>query len=124
MKFIIGPELFWIILYIAAILLGRVNQSMNNSLDDFIETLWFWIPVLSSIVFYSWKISIIEKKYLLTRVWIAGIVGGHLVIEKALHAYSEQGPGIGMGYLAGMMLLLLILALGTIIVKLFFSKSS
>jgi hypothetical protein len=120
MKYILGPELFWIILYIVATILGRVNHTMNNSLDGFIESLWFWIPALSFIVFYSWKIPVIEKNFLLTRVWISGIVGGHLVIEIALNAYSEQGPGIGMGYLAGMMLLLIILALGSIVVKLFF----
>lgn len=119
MKYIKGPELFWIILYLGAIVLTRANQSMNNSLDDFIESLWFWIPVMSSLVFYLWKIPGIEKGGLLTRVWISGIVGGHFVMEKALTAYSEQGPGIGMGYLAGMMLLFLILVAGSILVKFF-----
>jgi hypothetical protein len=44
-------------------------------------------------------------------------VGGHFVLEKALSAYSTQGPGIGMGYLAGLMLLFFILVLGTVVVK-------
>ena len=107
MKYLLGPELFWFILYVVAVLFGRAIQSMDNSLNDFIESIWFWIPV-------------IEKNWLLTRVWISGIVGGHLVIEKALTAYSEQGPGMGMGYLAGMMLLFLVLVIGSILVKFFF----
>jgi hypothetical protein len=59
----------------------------------------------------------VEKNWLLLRVWIVGLVGGHFVLEKALSAYSTQGPGIGMGYLAGLMLLFFILVLGTVVVK-------
>ena len=120
MKYVLGPELFWIVLYSLASFLKQINTPPNNPLDSFIESLWFWIPVVSFLLFYLWKIPAVEKKGLLTRTWISGIIGGHLVIEKALTAYSEQGPGIGMGYLAGIMLLFCLLIVGTIIVKLFF----
>ncbi len=120
MKYVLGPELFWIVLYSLASILKQINTPPNNPLDSFIESLWFWIPVVSFLLFYLWKIPAVEKKGLLTRTWISGIIGGHLVIEKALTAYSEQGPGIGMGYLAGIMLLFCLLIVGTIIVKLFF----
>lgn len=120
MKYVLGPELFWIVLYSLASILKQINTPPGNPLDSFIESLWFWIPVVSFLLFYLWKIPAVEKKGLLTRTWISGIIGGHLVIEKALTAYSEQGPGIGMGYLAGIMLLFCLLIVGTIIVKLFF----
>ncbi len=117
MRYFPGPELFWLLMYLAAHFLGKANQPATKGLDDFIETLWFWIPVVSMVVFGLWWLPSVEKNWLLLRVWVAGVIGGHLVMEKALSAYSTQGPGIGMGYLAGMMLLFLVLVVGSVVVK-------
>jgi len=57
-----------------------------------------------------------RKNWLLLRVWIAGILGGHYVLEKGLEAYSTQGPGIGMGWLVGMMFLFVLLVAGSVFV--------
>ncbi|MCC7466420.1 MAG: hypothetical protein IT261_09135 [Saprospiraceae bacterium] len=117
MRFLLGPELFWLLMYLAASLLGKANQPPTKGLDDFIESLWFWIPAASLLVFGLWWLPGVEKNWLLLRVWVAGVVGGHLVLEKAMSAYSTQGPGIGMGYLAGLMLLLFLLVVGSVVVK-------
>ncbi|MBK9270335.1 MAG: hypothetical protein IPM48_01965 [Saprospiraceae bacterium] len=116
MRYLLGPELFWGILYIGAIWIGKLNLTTTKPLDQFIESLWFWIPAASVLVFGLWWIPNVEKSYLLLRVWICGLLGGHWVIEKALLAYSQQGPGIGMGYLAGLMLEIFVLMVGTIFV--------
>ncbi len=120
MRYILGPELFWLLLYIAASFLSKANTPPSKAVDDFIEYLWFWIPALSLIVFSLWWIPSVEKNWLLLRVWICGLIGGHFVLEKALSAYSNQGPGIGMGYLAGLMLLLVLLTVGSIVIKIIF----
>lgn len=116
-RYLLGPELFWLLMYLGASLLGKANQPPTKGMDDFIENLWFWIPAVSLLVFGLWWLPGVEKNWLLLRVWIVGLVGGHFVLEKALSAYSTQGPGIGMGYLAGLMLLFFILVLGTVVVK-------
>ncbi|MBC7569934.1 MAG: hypothetical protein H7319_09405 [Spirosoma sp.] len=119
-RFLPGPELFWLLLYAAASFLEKANTPPSNAVDDFIESLWFWIPVASLLIFGLWWIPSVEKNWLLLRVWIFGLLGGHLVLEKALSAYSTQGPGIGMGYLAGLILLLVFLVVGSIFIKIKF----
>jgi hypothetical protein len=119
-RYLIGPELFWLLLYIAAMSIGKANTPPVKAIDDFIETLWFWIPAVSVLVFALWWIPSVEKNWLLLRVWIFGILGGHFVLEKALSAYSNQGPGIGMGYLTGLIFIFVFLVIGTIIIKIIF----
>ena len=120
MRYLLGPELFWLLLYIGAVLLGKANVPPSKEIDNIIEYLWFWIPAASLVVFGLWWIPSVEKNWLLLRVWIFGLLGGHFVLEKALSAYSNQGPGIGMGYMAGIMFVFVFLVVGTIVVKLVF----
>jgi hypothetical protein len=116
MKYLVGPELFWLLMYVAAMLLKKANATPSKALDDIIEYLWFWIPAISLLVFGLWWIPSIEQDWLLLRVWVSGLLGGHFVLEKALAAYSNQGPGIGMGYLGGLMLEIAFLVLGSVVV--------
>jgi hypothetical protein len=119
-RYLLGPELFWGLLYFAATLLAKANNPPVKSIDNIIEYLWFWIPVVSILVFGLWWIPSAEKNWLLLRVWIFGLLGGHLVLEKALSAYSTQGPGVGMGYLAGLIFVFVGLVAGTIFIKIWF----
>lgn len=119
-RFVLGPEVFWFILYAAAALLGKLNQPPSRAMDDFIENLWFWIPVAGLLVFGLWWLPSVEKNWLLLRVWICGLIGGHLVLERALRSYSEQGPGIGTAYLVGLILQIILLAAGSVFVKIKF----
>lgn len=119
-RYLLGPELFWLLLYVAANLLAKANNPPVKSIDHLIEYLWFWIPAVSILVFGLWWIPSVEKNWLLLRVWIFGLLGGHLVLEKSLSAYGTQGPGVGMGYLAGLIFVFVGLVAGTIFIKIWF----
>ncbi|MBK8567110.1 MAG: hypothetical protein IPN76_28240 [Saprospiraceae bacterium] len=116
MRYLIGPELFWLLAYGAANLIARANMPPTKGMDDFIEKCWFYVPLLTVFCFAIWWLPVVEKRWLLLRVWVACIVGGHFVLEKILAAYSTQGPGIGMGYLVGMLLFFVLLIAGSIFV--------
>lgn len=115
-----GPELFWCAIFGGASLLSRMNTPPVKAMDSFIENLYLVIPALTILSFSLWYIPGVEKNGLLLRVWIAGLVGAHFVLEKGLGAYSQQGPGIGMTYIAGMLFVFLALVAGSIFIKLKF----
>lgn len=119
MRWWIGPEIFWLLMYAMAIWISRLNVQEAFRLDSWIEDSWFWIPAFSLIQFGLWWFPGTQGPYLWLRLWVASLIGGHFVLEKILSAYSRQGPGIGMGYLAGMMLLLVFLFIGTLLVWIF-----
>ncbi len=120
MKYLIGPELFWLLLYFAAVLLGKANTPPTKAIDDFIDQSWFWIPAISLLVFGLWWVPSVEKNWLLLRVWVFGIIGGHFVAGKVVSAYGNQGPGAGMGYLAAMIFVFVGLVAGSIFIKIRF----
>jgi hypothetical protein len=99
--------------------ISRLNTQEPFRFDSWIEDSWFWIPVISLIQFGLWFVPGMQGPYLWLRLWVASMIGCHFVLEKILNAYSKQGPGIGMGYLAGMMLLFVFLLIGTFIVWVF-----
>ncbi len=119
-RYLLGPELFWLLMYLAASLVAKANHPPTKGMDHFIESLWFWIPAVSMLVFALWWLPAVEKDWLLLRVWVFGLLGGHFVLEKALSAHSKQGPGIGMGYLAGLILLFIGLVAGSVFIKIWF----
>lgn len=118
LKIMLGPELCWIILYGLALGVAWANKKSGFAYDAIIENVWFYIPLISVMIFGLYWIDMVEKNWLLVRIWISGIIMGHYVLETLLESYSQQGPGIGMGYLAGMLLLFIILVAGSIVVKL------
>lgn len=118
MKVLLGPELFWLLLYGGALVIARLNTPPVKHIEDLIQTLWFWIPAVSLLVFGLWWIPATVRSWLLLRVWAAGIIGGHFVIERALRASGTQNPGTGMGYLVGMLLELFVLVAGSVAVAL------
>ncbi|HLO55978.1 MAG TPA: hypothetical protein VK169_16920 [Saprospiraceae bacterium] len=118
LKIIIGPELCWIVLYIFSFILAWANKRSNFAYDTIVENAWLYVPLLSALIFGLYWIPYAEKNWLLLRIWIVSIIMGHVVLETILKAYSTQGPGIGMGYLAGILLLFIILVVGSILVKL------
>ncbi len=118
MRFLIGPEIPWLLINLGALLLAKANVPPSKSIDNFIENCWFWIPLLALLTFALWWVPGVEKRWLLLRVWLVCLIGGHFALEQAMRGYSQQGPGIGMGYLAGMMFLFIVLVAGSIAVKL------
>jgi hypothetical protein len=120
MNWIFGPELIWYLLYLLAIWLAKLNAAAPHSLDKFLENLHLWVPLAILLTFTLWYVPAVEKNWLLVRVWIACLVGGHHVLDKGLQGHSEQGPGIGTVYIVGWGMMFFALVIGTIFVKIKF----
>lgn len=116
MRYLIGPELLWLLAFGAAKMIAKANVPPSKAVDSFIDKSWFYVPLLVLFCFAIGCLPVVEKRWLLLRVWVACIVGGHFVLEKTMGAYSTQGPGAGMGYLVGMILVFVLLVAGSIFV--------
>ena len=114
---VIGPELCWGLAYLIAGRLAAANGAPPHALDKVVESFYWIVPLLALATFALWFFPVVVKDWLLLRVWILGLVGGHYVLDRALGAYSEQGPGIGTAYIIGMMLVLGALIVGSVVVK-------
>ena len=102
LHFITGPELLWIIYYVLVLLIIRFTNSPTKSMDSFWISLAYIVPlILLPLTFISYYLPG-AKNLLLLRLWITGLVGGHFVLQTALYAHSEQGPGVGTAYMMGM----------------------
>ena len=104
LHFLVGPELFWVVYYIAVIVIIRATHSPLKSMDSFWLSMPYIIPlILLPLTFLSYYLPG-AKNLLLLRLWIVGILGCHFVLNKALLAHSEQGPGVGTAYMMGLIL--------------------
>ncbi|MFZ1675772.1 MAG: hypothetical protein WBP41_11270 [Saprospiraceae bacterium] len=114
-NYLIGPELLWVFFYMLVILLIKMTYSPIKSMDSFWVNTAFIIPlVLIPITFGLYYIPGVIRPWLLLRIWIVGIVGGHYVLSKSLSAHSEQGPGVGTAYIMGMGIICILLIIGSI----------
>lgn len=69
-RYLLGPEFFWLLLYAAATWLGEANNPPAKAMDNFIEKLWFWIPV-------------IMKKYFSSRIVFTALFGFQITVLTA-----------------------------------------
>ncbi|MBK9981695.1 MAG: hypothetical protein IPP15_04605 [Saprospiraceae bacterium] len=114
-NYLIGPELLWVFFYMLVVLLIKMTHSPIKSMDSFWVNTAFIIPlVLIPITFGLYYIPGVIRPWLLLRIWIVGIVGGHYVLSKSLSAHSEQGPGVGTAYIMGMGIIFIVLIIGSI----------
>lgn len=119
-RFLIGPELLWLALYGIVSLIAKANVPPVKAIDERLEHLWFFVPLAALLTFGLWYFPGVEKNWLLLRVWIVCVFGGHYVLEKGLGAHSQQGPGIGTAYMVGMIFVFFALIVGSIFVKIRF----
>ncbi len=119
-RYLIGPEIIWILIYLALIFPAKMNWKISTSFDNFLETIWFWMPVLALLTFALWWVPSVVKNWLLLRAWISCLVGGLYIFEKTMYTYGKTGPGIGAGYLASALMIFFALVIGTITVKIKF----
>ncbi len=114
-NYLIGPELLWVFFYMVVVLLIKITHSPIKSMDSFWVNTAYIIPlVLIPVTFGHYYIPGVIRPWLLLRIWIVGIVGGHYVLSKSLSAHSEQGPGVGTAYIMGMGIIFIILIIGSI----------
>ncbi|MBP9210810.1 MAG: hypothetical protein KBF37_10880 [Saprospiraceae bacterium] len=113
-RFILGPELCWLLLYFLSLWISKSNVKPSFAFDKTIENSWFYVPLIALLFVGLFWIPGIEKKWFMIRFWISGLIMGHLVLEKLASSYSEQGPGIGTAYLLGIGMLVLVLILGSL----------
>ncbi|WP_338876294.1 hypothetical protein WBJ53_11665 [Spirosoma sp. SC4-14] len=118
---LIGPELFWALLVLASVMLAQANVPPSKSIDGILEDFHLWIALAGLLTFAFWFVPGVERNWLMLRIWIASVIGAHLAMDKALSAYSQQGPGIGTVYIVGMLFLFFVLVLGSIVVKVFYA---
>ena len=112
---LIGPELLWMFFYLVVVMLIKVTSSPVKSMDNFwISTAWWFPLLLVTLTFLLYYVPGVIHDWLLLRIWLACLIGGHFVLNRSLLAHSEQGPGVGTAYMVGMILLFLPLIIGTI----------
>ena len=113
--FLMGPEMIWAFFYLVVVVIIRLTSSPVKSMDSFwISTAW-WIPLLLvPLTFLLYYVPGVIHNWLLLRIWIVCLVGGHFVLNRSLLAHSEQGPGVGTAYIMGMALIFIPLIGGTI----------
>jgi len=119
--FLIGPELLWFLFYILALFIIRISASPVKTMDNFWVSTAYMIPlVLIPLTFMLYYVPGAIRDWMLLRIWIAGIIGGHFVLNRSLLAHSEQGPGVGTAYMMGMALIFLTLLIGSVWAKIKF----
>ena len=110
LNFLIGPELLWTLFYFIVILIIKSLNSPVKTMDSFWVNTAFIVPlILIPLTFGLYYVPGVIRPWLLLRIWIVGIVGGHYVLSKSLSAHSEQGPGVGTAYIMGMGIILFVL---------------
>lgn len=116
LKYLFGPEAYWLIIFLFSRYIARLNTKPLFTFDFIIVEAWLLIPVLSLGVFWLYRMPGIETDRLIFRIWVSGIVFGHLVMNTLTNAYSDQGPGIGSAYIAAMILIFIGLLGGSLYV--------
>lgn len=119
-RLLIGPELYWLIVYLMAKALAKANVSNDKSLDQLLESLWWILPIVALLSFALWWVPGAPRGgWLIVRLFIAGLVGGHLALAAGLAGHSEQGPGIGTAYIVGIGAIGAALVLGVLVCAFF-----
>jgi hypothetical protein len=112
---LIGPELLWLFFYIVVIVIVKMTSSPVKSMDEFWVSTAYIIPlILLPLTFLLYYVPGVVRDWMLLRIWIVGLVGGHFVLSRSLLAHSEQGPGVGTAYMMGMGFAFFVLIAGSI----------
>ncbi len=121
LHFLIGPELLWFFFYLVVLMIIKATASPVKSMDDFWVSTAYLIPlILLPLTFLLYYVPGVIKDWMLLRIWIVGIIGGHFVLNRSLESHSEGGPGVGTAYMMGMIFIIIILIIGSIWAKIKF----
>jgi hypothetical protein len=118
---LIGPELLWGFFYLVVLVIIKVTASPVKSMDDFWVSTAYLIPlILLPLTFLLYYVPGVIHDWMLLRIWIVGILGGHFVLNRSLNAHSVGGPGVGTAYMMGIIFIFIILVIGSIWAKIKF----
>jgi hypothetical protein len=118
LSYLIGPELIWLIAWLVVYQLGKANAEPPHGFNRWLENLpWVMAPILM-LTFFLLRLHFVAQNGLIVRIWIAGLIGAHLVLKTGLSAHSEQSSGVRAAYLSGTTKAVMFLILFTIIVYL------
>lgn len=120
-QLLIGPELLWLFFYLVVLAIIKATSSPIKSMDSFWLSTAYIIPlILIPLTFLLYYAPGVTRDWLLLRIWIVGIIGGHIVLNRSLLAHSEQGPGVGTAYMMGIIFLIIAMVAGSIWAKIKF----
>lgn len=111
----LGPELLWFFLYLIVLACIKLSGAPVKSFDSVWLSLAYIIPfILIPLTFGLYYVPGVIRPWLLPRILIACIIGSHLILDSALQAHTEQGPGVGTAYIMGMIFTMLTLFVGSV----------
>ena len=114
--FIPGPELLWILFYFVLIAIIKITHSPSESMNNIWINICYIYPfILIPLTFALYYFDPSPRSFLLLRIWLAAIIGGHFLIEKALDTHTTQGPGVGTAYIMGMIYGFIILGILSVV---------
>lgn len=116
LPYFFGPELLWALFFLCIKGVIRYTRSPQKRMDTFWISLANFVPFIATpMTFALYQYPGVEHRWLLLRIWIAGVIGAHYVLDRGLSAHSRQGPGVGTAYIAGMALTIGMLLIGSVI---------
>lgn len=97
-KYLFGPEIVWILTYIIAKYIGKINAS--GRLNDFIDMSSLVVPiVVFMIIWLLCRNQIPDIPFFRIRLILSAVILGHFFASAWAESYIPQGPGTGMIYL-------------------------
>jgi hypothetical protein len=115
LRYLVGPELIWILFCIWAGTLKHLNVAREGHYNKLIESYAQIFPVLVlAVTMVLYAFPWVPRNYLLLRIAIAALIGTHFLLERTLNAHVGGGPGVGMIYLVGYIILLFAIPLALI----------
>lgn len=118
---LVGPELLWCFFYVVVLIIIKMTSSPIKSMDNFwVSTSWLIPLILIPLTFLLYYVPGAIRDWMLLRIWIVGILGGHFLLNRSLNAHSEGGPGVGTAYMMGIILVFIMLVIGSIWAKIKF----
>ncbi len=98
---LIGPELLWILLYLAAALLARANQPPTVAGNQRLEQIAWVLPIVGVVISFLPFRWVTHPWWCLARNVGFGLIGVVMVTTElcsAMHYNDSRDSGVGMGW--------------------------
>lgn len=100
LKYLIGPELIWILACIWAGTVKKMNFARDGKYNTLIENWAMILPVIMiAITMLLFAIPVVPRKFLMLRISLVALIGTNFLMENILNAHTKGGPGVGTIYM-------------------------